>query len=94
VKFSVAGTLTGTLQIAGLPFTPENITDAYSTAAMDWSGLSTNWVYVVGTITPNIAKIDLKGLKAAAASSRTDFVTADLGNATDFIFSACYRASA
>lgn len=95
VRLSTKGTITGNVQIQGVPFTSKNTTNLYSVAAVTWQSLNANKVNVTAALQPNTTVLDLYGLAAAGADAvGTQLVTADIADTTGFIVSITYRATA
>ena len=92
VGFTAKGTITGNLQIQGLPFTVEN------TIAMPgpvtWEGFALSYVNVAMEATPNTTTAAVYGITAAAVSNRTDLATAAVSDTSTFIGTLTYLASA
>jgi len=86
VALSVEGTITGTVQIQGLPFGA----GSYSAVSLMYSGLATNWVNVMGLLGAGGTYLSVSGAQAATTTNRTDLSAVDTGNATAFFFSATY----
>ncbi|HET9258267.1 MAG TPA: LamG domain-containing protein [Pseudonocardiaceae bacterium] len=68
VKLSALGTLTGSVQIGGLPFTVYNDTNSPWTSALFWDALNTAFVVVQCNPSANSAAATLIGLTAASTS--------------------------
>lgn len=89
VTLSNKGTITGNVQIQGLPFTVEAASN-YN-AAVFWANLATNWVYISGVAVAGTTAINISGIAAAAASSSgTSLVTADINNTSAFSITVFY----
>jgi hypothetical protein len=93
VTLSTLGTITGNVQIQGLPFTAENTTDLRSSCAINWASTTTAYVYLTGILNPNTTAITLAGA-TAAATALGNLAQADLSNTTFFTATISYRASA
>jgi hypothetical protein len=92
VFLSNKGTITGNVQIEGLPFAAEG-TPSRPVYPMQWSGLATNWVFVVGLVLESTSTLLVRGAQAAATSSDTSLTTADIANSTFFRGAAVYMAA-
>jgi hypothetical protein len=93
VQLSTLGTVTGAVQIQGLPFTSENTTNLSATGAVGrWYNLTTAFDMIQMAINPNTTAIYLWGATAAATALGT-LATGDLNNATHFEGTVCYRAT-
>jgi hypothetical protein len=90
VLLTAKGTITGNVQLQGLPFAAENTTDLYSAAAM-WGQNTSGLSGLSGFIQPNTSVIAIYGSGVAAADHGA-LATANITNTTGFIFSATYRA--
>lgn len=90
---STLGTLTGTAQIKGLPFTVANVTaSAFGTASVFWSGTTTSFVGVQANLVVNTSTANLSGI-TAAATAFTLLVQGDLANTTDLRATLIYPTS-
>jgi len=91
ITLTAKGTITGSVEITGLPFASINSTNAFSGNAFgQWNNLATNWVNIWGLIIPNTSRIRLRGANAAAANNATDLVTADINNNSTFLMTFSY----
>jgi hypothetical protein len=94
LTMSTLGTVTGQVQISGLPFTSDNITNLYGDCHINyWNNLTSSLIQLSGQVLPNTAVVTLLGA-AAAATGLSTLAQADLANTTDFIFKVTYQASA
>lgn len=93
VTLSNKGTITGSVQIQGLPFTASAV-GLVSIGPVIWVGLNTNWVTMAVLAIASSTGATLFGANAAASSSNTALATADITNTTQFFGSLVYRASA
>lgn len=87
------GTITGNVEIQGLPFTAENNTLTNYQGSMNWFGLATAWVYVSVNVAQNTTTAPVVGATAAATSSATPLVAADIANTTILLAAVVYRAA-
>lgn len=94
VALSTEGTITGNVEIQGLPFTAENTSNLFGVCAMQWVNLATTWVYITGVVDANTAVIAVRGASAAAATSETALTATDIGNTSTFRGTMSYRATA
>lgn len=95
VQFTAKGTVTGNVQIKGLPFASENLVATQLSVCPIWySNLATNWVNVIGYISPNTSVINITGAQAAAITNGTPLTTTDLGNSSELLGQLTYRAAA
>lgn len=93
VTLSAKGTITGDVQLQGLPFASENTTDLNGFSVLRFASLATNWIALLARLGPNGAGADLEGNSAAAGSNTTRLSTADIGNTTSFEGVVIYRAA-
>lgn len=91
---SALGTVTGVVQIQGLPFTIESTANYQPPLVIGyWTGMTTAlvWAGGIGIIGTTAATL---GALGAAAASVGNLGTANLSNTTQFIGSITYRATA
>jgi azurin len=94
VQLSAKGTITGDLDIRGLPFTPENVSAANSGGAIGyWANLNTNIVFMSGFIVVNDPAMRLTAATGAQATL-TAMSTANVTNTTQLVGSIWYRSGA
>lgn len=87
VTLSAKGTLTGNVQIGGLPFAVLTLAGfSVATSYCQFDNLSVNWITMVGIPSQSSSKAYLRGIKAAGISNQALFASADLSNTTQ-IFS-------
>lgn len=91
--FTAKGTITGGVQLQGLPFTSYNSGTALSVLTMQWFSAATNWVNMSAEIIPNSLTAGIWGATAAAAGL-TQLATADIANNTQLLISGVYMANA
>lgn len=89
---STEGTITGNLQISGLPFA--SIGSVYATGAIQWGSFATNWVNVIASIAPSATTAQILGAAAAQGNNTTALTAADVQNGSSVIFAMPYRAGA
>jgi hypothetical protein len=94
VVLSAKGTITGSVEIQGLPFTSLSTASTNNVAVANWANLATNWVNLLYVQLVNTTVARVRGCTAAAANNSTDLATADINNNTAFIGTIIYRASA
>lgn len=94
VALSTKGTITGDVQIQGLPFTSITTTDTIHVAAVNWHNLATTWVNIMTIVNSNATTAGVWGAAAAAGTARSTLATADINNNTVFRVTIIYRASA
>lgn len=93
VVLSAKGTITGNVQIQGLPFTCANIMNAMP-VALYFASLATNWISVLASVAANTTTAAVVGNQAAATTNTTALGTADIANNTLISGVLIYRASA
>lgn len=94
VSMSTKGTITGNVQIQGLPFTSENTTNLRISGMVSfWNNTATAFVNLSLRGEPNATAVTILGATAATAAP-TALATADLNNATDFVGCITYAATA
>lgn len=94
VALSNKGTINGTVQLKGLPFASENLTQLAPFGIMQWSTLATNWVNVQCFSLNGSTVAFVRGTTAASISNATDLVSTDLQNNSGFFCTMIYRAAA
>lgn len=92
-KFSAKGTITGNVQIQGLPYTALNITSLKGMSQVEWYTVASNFVYVSGEVTENTTVAPLFGA-TAAAGSLTALTTSDLDDDSQVLGLLMYLATA
>jgi len=93
-ELSTEGTITGNVQISGLPFNNQNVNVANQSVAFHWENLATNWVSIVGLMAQNGAVVLVRGATAASGNNNVSLTATDTANTTVFAASVCYRTSA
>lgn len=87
---SAKGTITGDLQIQGLPVAVRNAANQYATLAVGhWSNLATALVALTGFGIPGTTSIALRG-STAATTGLTALTTANLANNSEILGSLFY----
>lgn len=82
---SAKGTITGGVQVQGLPFTLGGGGTDFSFATISWSGLATSYVNVIGRGAGTTSVLNIFGATAATADAvGTQLVTGDLNNNANF----------
>jgi hypothetical protein len=90
---SAKGTITGALQILGLPFTAGGAVPVVGSIA--WDVFVTSYVSLVGNVSVGTTAVTLLGLTAAGTTNLTTTLgTANIGNTSEVRFSMTYRAAA
>jgi hypothetical protein len=90
VQLSTKGTITGNVQIKGLPFTANA---GGGLCALKWGSSATSWVDSLGEVPAGFAFLTVWAITAAGTGFST-IATADIGNSTSFLGTICYRADA
>lgn len=95
VTLSTLGTITGQVQVKGLPFTSLNDGGAYrSVVPLFWINFTTAAVYVQGSLNENATAIGFFIATAATANmAGTNLLQADLSNTSRFVLTVTYRAN-
>jgi hypothetical protein len=93
LTLSTVGTVTGSVQIQGFPFTAENSTQLFPFGIMQWNVLATNWVNVQCFINGGTTVATVRGATAASTNNTQDLVQADLAVGTSFFVTMAYRAA-
>lgn len=95
LELSAKGTITGDVQLQGLPFATDNLTNHYTITLLGFQNLAVNHITVTALIGPNATVATLYGLTAAAASNLTTaLATADIADTTVMYGTFMYRATA
>jgi len=90
---STLGTITGDVQLKGLPFAASAALLQY-TGAHYFADLTTSVASVSGHTNLGSTVVNLQYAPAAGATDVSNFVQGDLANTTGFIGGFCYRATA
>jgi len=95
IVLSAKGTITTALELQGLPFASENITDAYGTCDCPrfQTFTTTNIIHVSGYISPGVTVARLT-TQTAASLSNVEMTTSNVGNTSEIMFSLWYRTTA
>jgi hypothetical protein len=93
VLLSTEGTITGSAEIQGLPFTSLNVSNFFGVAHVQWFGLPTNLVFVGAEVSPNTTAATLFGATAAAGSLAA-LTAADIDDNSQFVGLVAYIADA
>jgi hypothetical protein len=92
---SAKGTITGTAQIQGLPFTNQNANGAQSNITIGGRTTATGYYSVYGAMSINTTTADLYGITSAQTNSFTvSLVAADINNTTQLIGNIAYYTNA
>lgn len=91
LSLSSKGSATGDVDIAGLPFAANNVTNLSAVVQVSVGDVTLgSYVDVCGLITPNTSKISLVGLLSGV---RTALTNAQLGNSSNFRITGHYQIS-
>lgn len=94
VVLSTLGTITGNVQIAGLPYTSFNGTTFRTQAILAWQGFTTSVYTAQGRLKQNSTILDVLANTAAGTSITTaSLVQADLSNSSGFTGGLVYPTS-
>ena len=88
---SAKGTITGDVQVNGLPFVT-HATVTNSSNSLRYITLATTWSTILMLTTASTDVIPLRGQTVASISISTALTTADIENTTNFLGSLVYRA--
>lgn len=95
VQLSTLGTITANVQIKGLPFTSENVTNQSASCAMGrWYNLTTVLVSLSGAMEPNTTAITLWAAAGGAVAGQSALAQADLSATTHIEGTISYLATA
>ena len=92
VVLSTKGTITGSVEIQGLPFAVGATSGDRGVFSVLWNSTANNFVSMVGVTNAGGTTATLYGIGAAANALAT-LATADIANTTGFAISGCYRAA-
>jgi hypothetical protein len=92
VALTAKGTITGNVEIQGLPFTVDSV--AGHACALKWESTATNWVNIIAEVVASTTTALVTGASAAGTTNGTALVTADIGNTTTLRGVLSYVASA
>ena len=92
VALSTLGTITGNVQIQGLPFASLATALYRTNVAMSWGNTTTAYVFLQGSIVNNATVITLNGV-VTPVTSLTGLAQADLSNTTVLAGSVVYYAA-
>lgn len=94
LTLSTLGTVTTNVQIGGLPFTADNVTNLYGGCHINyWANMTASYVFLSGQVLANTTAVTLIGAESATATTGA-LTQAKLSNTTDLIFCVTYQASA
>lgn len=91
---SAKGTITGDVQIQGLPFTAVNVTNLFHVQGVAFVGLVSNWIDIQMSVQPNTTTATLIGTAAAGTANATKLATADIANTSQMSGTIVYFATA
>lgn len=94
VRLSAKGTITGNVQVQGLPFTAENGIEQFYGGSITWENTANSFVNLRAYVVQNTTAATIFGINAASTNSiGTNLAAADIANNTAFITLLIYRAS-
>jgi hypothetical protein len=94
-QLTAKGTITGGVEIQGIPFTTMTIANVIFSVQIGFHNLATNWAGINARIGSATTTFPLYGNAAAATSDQiTQLATADISNTTEFMGVITYIASA
>ncbi len=88
---SAKGTITGNVELHGLPFTSAG---TYCSASLDFGVLATTWVNLILRLAAGVTVASVQGTTIAAVSNNVPLTTTDITNTTQLIGQLSYIASA
>lgn len=94
---SAKGTITGVVEIQGLPFPSDASSNCFQPLSVPyWSTWVTSFYMMGAYVSPNSSKIQLTASTAAAATTSINaaLTTADVNNTSAIMIGGCYRAAA
>ncbi|MFH0982653.1 MAG: hypothetical protein V2A79_14105, partial [Planctomycetota bacterium] len=91
-SLSNKGTITGDVQIQGLPFVACSANFAYHYGSISFANLATNWNLLQLQTWLGSSAAFVVGLKAAGTSSQNNTSTADIANITSIMGTVVYKA--
>lgn len=92
VQLSAKGTITGAVEISGLPYTADNVANLVPPMAIQWVSLATTWVNVMAAIVANSTTAVIQGAATAATLNNASLTTTDIANNTTLIGTLIYQA--
>lgn len=93
VALTAKGTITTAANIQGLPFTVENVSNAFPASAVWWNVMTSSYVSMMALCIANTTTASLYGL-TAAATGMAGLVEGGFSNTSVLIGTLIYRASA
>lgn len=93
VQLSAKGTITGNVQLSGLPITADATSLFIPVSSIQWVSLATTWVSVVVGVNPNTTTAVVQGATTAASANNTSLTTSDISNATVLIGTLTYQSA-
>lgn len=96
ILFSNKGTITGSVEIQGLPFTSLNTGGAVGVGGASFNffgSMTTNWIFISGFVNDNSTVCSIYGTSAAAVS-QSALVAGDISNSTDWRVTITYLSNA
>lgn len=94
IELSAKGTITGNVQIQGLPFASDSATSLPSVSLLRFDTLAVAKISVHARITAGVSVAALEGFGAAAVSNDSALTTTDIANGTILEGTLIYRAGA
>lgn len=94
VTLSTEGTITGNVQIQGLPFVSENTSNLFAVGAVEWASLATTWVNIIARIGANVQVAVVEGTTVAANQNIVSLTATDINDTSRFMVTMAYRATA
>jgi hypothetical protein len=93
VRLSNKGTITGSVEIQGLPFSAETGVLQFYMGSVAWEALNTTWVNISAHVPQGTSKIAISGCASAAANNSSPLAASDITNSTALKAMVCYRSA-
>jgi hypothetical protein len=92
MSLSALGTITGGVQVQGLPFLSQSTGNYRATAITFWNAMTTSIVIMLGRLIQNTTAVDIRIATGATTGLATSAVQADLSATTTIAGSIIYRS--
>lgn len=92
IVLSAKGTITGNVEIQGLPFTVDSTVAMRYISALVWAGLGTTHVNVIARVVSGTTMAEVRSATTASGNNTVQLVTADLTNGSQFEGTLIYQA--
>ena len=93
INLTNKGSSTGTMAVAGLPFTSISSNANYRamSSSMNWDTLASSYVYMYGLLSSGATSMEILAITAASASNSTNPTQTNLNNTSAFRISITYQ---